>query len=313
MADRNLVAVVTPVFNSAQTLRPALLSVQRQSWPHLHVLVDDGSWDDSAAIIERFARGHPSVVLLRRERQPGDVFSSSNALNAGFRYVLEQTGAGFVTRHDSDDIMTRESLARRMAEFGEGVGAVYSWHDMFSGRGRFAAYSHKLRGTQGITKSAVFGRCFPYHTLVWRRSVLEEVSRLSRERGLRGDFYDTRLCFHEDLDFLFRMLDAMGRLGLGFGYVNEVTVHQRTHSRGITSRLGTSKAFRTTLDLWSRYRPEVSLPALAQAVEMVCIRPLYHHMWAVLKRVPPAADEFHVPEDLRWYEQGEGGEAAASG
>ena len=64
-----LVSVITPVFNAARWLPETLKSVQSQTlndWEH--ILVDDGSSDDSCAIIEDAARLDPRIRLLRMER-----------------------------------------------------------------------------------------------------------------------------------------------------------------------------------------------------------------------------------------------------
>jgi glycosyltransferase involved in cell wall biosynthesis len=60
-----------PVFNHARFIDRALASVAAQSLAPLElVAVDDGSSDDGAAIVERFARTAPPVTLLARPARP---------------------------------------------------------------------------------------------------------------------------------------------------------------------------------------------------------------------------------------------------
>jgi len=64
------VSVVVPVFDGARFLAECLASLAAQDHPSLEiVVVDDGSRDDSAAIVEAFADGHPFVRLLRRAHE----------------------------------------------------------------------------------------------------------------------------------------------------------------------------------------------------------------------------------------------------
>lgn len=60
------VSVVVPVFNAGQTLRESLASLQEQTLREIEILcVDDGSTDNSSAIIEELARHDPRIQLIR--------------------------------------------------------------------------------------------------------------------------------------------------------------------------------------------------------------------------------------------------------
>jgi len=72
--NRADVSVVIPCFNSASTLGRALASVVAQSLPPREVIVvDDGSTDDVASVVEhvRAARPHFDLRLSRRESNHG--------------------------------------------------------------------------------------------------------------------------------------------------------------------------------------------------------------------------------------------------
>jgi len=68
-------SVVIPAYNEASRLPPYLESVSayltRRGMAHEILVVDDGSTDDTAQVVEQFAAAHPSVSLIRLPRNTG--------------------------------------------------------------------------------------------------------------------------------------------------------------------------------------------------------------------------------------------------
>lgn len=102
-----VISILLPLFNAAPTLPAALRSIRRQSLTDWEcIVVDDGSTDGGAEIVEDFGAGDPRFVLLRTDH--GGIVA---ALNRG----IERCRAPLVARMDADDIMSRERLARQAA------------------------------------------------------------------------------------------------------------------------------------------------------------------------------------------------------
>ena len=79
------VDLLIPTFNGAALLRPCLDALRRQAYRDFAItIIDDGSTDDTAAIL---ARDYPEVRLLRRERN-GGLVAACNAGIAGTRAEL---------------------------------------------------------------------------------------------------------------------------------------------------------------------------------------------------------------------------------
>lgn len=122
-ASSALVSVVIPCFNRARLIESALNSVKRQDYrPMEVVIVDDGSTDDSANVVEKWAKLNGeqefSVILLRQNNQGANV-----ARNRG----IEHASGEFVAFLDSDDLWLPEKISKQMEVFGQKpeVGGVY--------------------------------------------------------------------------------------------------------------------------------------------------------------------------------------------
>ena len=90
------VTIIVPAYNSETTIQTALLSLLAQTWQDLEILVvDDGSTDTTAELVERQAGQDPRVKLIRAGVNRGPFV----ARNLG---VKSATG-DFITCHDADD------------------------------------------------------------------------------------------------------------------------------------------------------------------------------------------------------------------
>lgn len=97
-----LVSVIIPVYNPGQYLQPCLDSVIRQTLSDIEILcVDDGSTDDSPAILQEYAASDPRIHIIRQENSgPGA------ARNTGIRAA---TGK-YICFTDSDDYLEPDAL-----------------------------------------------------------------------------------------------------------------------------------------------------------------------------------------------------------
>jgi glycosyltransferase involved in cell wall biosynthesis len=114
------VSVVIPTYNRAPLLGRAIRSVLGQCFEDFEVIVvDDGSTDETAAVVAAF--GDPRVRYVRLARNTG----AGAARNAGIRLARGK----FLAFQDSDDEWLPSKLSKQMSEFArgpEGLGVVYS-------------------------------------------------------------------------------------------------------------------------------------------------------------------------------------------
>lgn len=65
--EKGLVSIVTPVYNGAKYVCETIDSVLRQTYANWEmIVVDDGSKDNSAEIINEYVRRDKRIVLLRQ-------------------------------------------------------------------------------------------------------------------------------------------------------------------------------------------------------------------------------------------------------
>lgn len=100
------ISIITPVYNRADCIGRCLESVAAENIGGAkveHVIADDGSTDDSAAIVEAFAETHPDVRLVRLSRNSGP--------NAARNAAIAAASGDFVLFIDSDDCLAPGSIS----------------------------------------------------------------------------------------------------------------------------------------------------------------------------------------------------------
>ena len=99
-------SVILCTFNRADVLPEAIESALRQTWTDFELLViDDGSEDGTAEVVERYRARDPRVVHLRHEENRGLPAARNTGLRTGKRE--------WATFLDSDDTYRPEHLALR--------------------------------------------------------------------------------------------------------------------------------------------------------------------------------------------------------
>lgn len=102
-----LVSVIMPCFNSAETVRLAVRSILNQSWTNLEVIaVNDASSDATGAILDDLARTEPRLKVLHNPVNVGPYVSKNGALRIA--------NGSYITGHDADDIAVPDRIARQM-------------------------------------------------------------------------------------------------------------------------------------------------------------------------------------------------------
>lgn len=180
-----LVSIIMSMRNSGATVGAAVRSVRRQTLPDWELIViDDGSSDQSGAIVEGF---HDERIRLVRE------FSSAG-LAARLNQAVALAKGEYIARMDADDVCFPERLARQVARLREdphpdlvGCSAV-----VFASGGELIGEMPMGIDHQEIVAQPFVGFPFPHPT--W----------CGRADWFRNNPYNSRLRYAEDQDLLLR-------------------------------------------------------------------------------------------------------------
>lgn len=118
--NNTIVSVIIPTYNRAHIIGRALHSVLHQTYQNIEVIiVDDGSTDNTKAIVESFADSR--VRYICHDKKQG----AAVARNTG----IKAASAEFIAFQDSDDEWLFEKLEKQMDAFSQAsakVGVVYT-------------------------------------------------------------------------------------------------------------------------------------------------------------------------------------------
>ena len=184
MNDAPLISVVTPAYNVGPWIGQAMDSVLSQTEGRIeYVVVDDGSTDDTAAIVAERAESDPRLRLVRTENG-----GSGRARNVG----ITATSAPFVTFLDGDDRWHRHFLSTALATLNDAaphVGATYSHTRVLLESGRVVGMRWQPAGICDLDRLLVDHN--PPHngsSLVIRRSCFDEVGTFDASLRSGVDF-----------------------------------------------------------------------------------------------------------------------------
>jgi len=163
--DLPLVSIVTPSFNQASYLEETICSVLKQDYPRIeYIVVDGGSTDGSASIIEKYA---DKLAWWVSEVDNGQ----TDAINKGFGRANGQILA-WLNSDDTYEPRAVSSAVKYLQEHPE-VGMVYADCNFIDEQGRVIGkfnaaqtdYEHLRQGYVHIPQQTVFFRTELWHAV----------------------------------------------------------------------------------------------------------------------------------------------------
>jgi teichuronic acid biosynthesis glycosyltransferase TuaG len=228
-ADPPLVSVIIPVHNAADFIRAAIASVQAQTYPHWEIhAVEDGSTDDSAAILATLAAIDPRIHIQHLTAQSGP----GPARNTGIRAAKGR----FVAFLDADDLWHPEKLSRQI-----------NWMLQHSHKLTCTAYTRVTVATGVRTPIGVPARISRSDLLKTNTIACSSAIYDAAHFGLRQM---PPLPKRQDFAFWLDLLQDADAAGLN---VPLMTYHARTQS--VSSAKGKAAAH-----TWRMYRKHLGLP-----------------------------------------------------
>ena len=231
--EQPTVSIISPAYNVEAYIGRTLEHVLAQTlggWEY--VVVDDGSTDGTAAVVESFARRDGRVRLLRQPNK-----GPSAARNAGF--AASSAGARYVSFMDADDLWEPDALATLVAA-ADGTPGVIGAHglgDMIDADDRpllpggFEGFGRSRIGFDGrsiVPWPAELPTSF--ETVIHVNKIYPPGLMIARRRAYEkvGPF-DEALAAIQDWDMVIRLL----RLG-DLAFVDRVILKYRRHATNVS-------------------------------------------------------------------------------
>ncbi len=261
------VSVVVPTYNAGRYIAEAVTSILSQDFSDFELLlVDDGSTDDTATVVQPFA-ADPRVRLLRNERNMG--------LIATLHRAYAECRAQFIARMDADDICDPARLGRQVAflrdhsEVGIVGGAIRFFGNVAPNVFQFPTDHEAIR------PAMLFYCPLAHPALMFRRELVEQ--------GLIR--YDDNFRHAEDYHLWSHLL-----LRVTSANLPEVVLDYRLHAQQVSSD-SSDKQYAASLRVRRQMLLECGLTPTDDEIAL--------HESVILERPLPMAD--YLPRLARWF------------
>jgi hypothetical protein len=264
-----LISVIMPVYNGEKYLTEAVESILGQTFADFELIViDDGSTDGSAAILESFRQNDDRVIIRQHSQNQGITV----ALNTG----LALARGKYIARMDADDnsLSTRFEKQVAFLEKHREIDIIGSAVQMVDERGHNIGVLSAPLDDLAIRWKGLFSASFLHPTAMLRHSVLIEHN--IRYRASRNQ--------PEDFDFFTQLLEHARGANLP-----EPLLLYRVHSNSITSQFIRDKL--NTKAMLIHKNLQVRFPGLAVSHDQVqLVSAALHGRLSVPWRRAEAAD-----------------------
>jgi glycosyltransferase involved in cell wall biosynthesis len=186
-----LVSIIVPLFNKEKYILDCLQSVAFQDFSNWEcIIVDDGSNDSSAKLVDAFIKSTPGDWKLLRKENNGP----SSARNFG----IMNSASEFVAFLDSDDIWFPDKLSKQINHMQNSPDCLVSLTDYVITRD----FDPKIRGIRSSKSNNLLERWLNMRGF---GGLVESTGIARREVFDQGACFDESLSTGEGLDFMFQV------------------------------------------------------------------------------------------------------------
>ena len=155
-------------YNGAKYIREQLDSILAQTYPATEIVIqDDGSTDDTVAIIKEYQQKWPQVVCYRNEGEHG--------VNPNFFSAIKKAKGDYVAISDQDDIWEENKLEWQMEVIGDKL--------LCSGRSiPFPSEGYDMRTPNYSLLRLIYCNSLPGHTMFFPKRLLNHMPDLPPPR-----------------------------------------------------------------------------------------------------------------------------------
>ena len=214
MATEPQISVILPVYNGEKYVETALRSIMVQDFKAIEILaINDGSVDQSGAILEALAQEDGRIRVLTRE---------NDGLVSALNWGLAEAQADIIARMDADDVSYPNRFSRQwqVLQDNPDIGLVFSQMNKIKADGTpLGKVTNTKLSAEDVAAALSKGNCLPHHPTVMARK-----AEMLAAGGYREVFKGA-----EDLDLWYRMSKRTKLVGL-----SDVLLDYRLHEGQVT-------------------------------------------------------------------------------
>ena len=221
--------VVTPTYNTPENERLHFLlqaiywTAQQTHQAFTHVIVNDGSTDETPELLEEIARNHDHIRVLHQENK-----GQSAAINFGVEETIGEVNPDYITLAHSDDLLLPGSLEKRVS-LAQQTKSKMIYSDMVlleeSTGNTQVLGARNFKNSEELFSSLIGGADIPYPTMMWDADFFAET--------LGG--LDESLKSAEDWDIALRTAKALEAKDSP-SVLNQETLAYRFHNNNIRTK-----------------------------------------------------------------------------
>lgn len=206
------ISIITPNYNYGNYLGKLIESVLSQDYENFeHIVIDDGSTDNSLAIIEEYSRIDSRIKLLKQKN-----YGQTIAINNGLRVA----NGDIVCWINSDDFYEKNVFSRIVNYFESNpeTEVVFGDWNIVDKEGRLVRVQRNLPLNYSVGCFLGFGFCVQSNTVFWKRQVTARIG-----------FLKENLRYNMDGEYFSRMAEIYY-----FEKINVVIANFRIHDKAKT-------------------------------------------------------------------------------
>jgi len=204
-----MISIITPNYNYGRFLDSCIQSVINQTYTDWELLIcDDGSTDNSAEIVRKYAQIDSRIKFLTGPHSGGPASPRNRGIRA--------SSGELIAFLDADDMLTKDSLQRRVEAL------EFNRLDFVCGQTVSVGETTTLEQAYSLNATPTIYSFCRMPTVMVKRSLLEST-------GL----FDERLLRYEEKELFIRLLLAPGKV-VRKAVLPETVAYYRTHDQNIT-------------------------------------------------------------------------------
>ena len=119
------ISVIIPVYNTEKFIRDCLESILSQTLKEIEIIcIDDGSTDQSYAILEEYSARHKNIIVLRQKNMGAGIARNWGIEYANGKYICFMDSDDYYIQNRALEILYSEAEKNRIAVCGGDLALV---------------------------------------------------------------------------------------------------------------------------------------------------------------------------------------------